>query len=82
MVRVEKRSGELEEFDTSKLEASLARAGVSEEQATRIAEKVARSVTEGTATAQVMAWAATELRHVNPTAAKKYESFKSGHASS
>jgi len=75
--KVEKRSGELEEFNASKLEASLTRAGVSEEQATKIAETVAKSVTEGTDTAQLMMKAATELRRIDPAAAKKYEAFKS-----
>lgn len=81
LVKVEKRSGELEEFEVSKLEASLTKAGVSEEQATKIAETVAKSVTEGTDTAQLLMRATTELRRIDPAAAKRYEAFKSAHTS-
>jgi 2-phosphoglycerate kinase len=77
MVKVEKRSGELEEFSASKLEASLTAAGASEQQAEKIAATVASSLKEGTETAQLMMRAASELRRTDPEAAKKYESFKS-----
>jgi ribosomal protein L40E len=75
LVRVEKRSGRLEEFDISKLRASLTKAGASDEQATRIAETIAGSVTEGTDTAQLMLQAASELRRADPTAAARYECY-------
>ena len=78
MVRVHKRSGELEQFDVSKLKASLTKAGASEENATIIAEKIARYVIEKTDTAQLMMWAAAELKQVDPAAARRYEGYKSG----
>jgi len=82
LVKVEKRSGGLEVFDVSKLEASLTKAGASEQDATRIAETVARGLTEGTDTAQLMMRAASELKRIDPAAAKKYESFKSARSPS
>lgn len=76
MVRVQKRSGALEEFNMSKLEASMTKAGASEENATRIAETVAGTVADGTETAQLMMRAASELRQVDPEAAARYETYK------
>jgi 2-phosphoglycerate kinase len=81
LVKVEKRSGEMEEFDMAKLEASLTSAGARPEEATRIAQAIAKTVTEGTETAELMMRAATELRRIDPAAAKRYEAFKSAHAS-
>ena len=77
MVKVEKRSGELEEFNASKLEASLTAAGASEQQAERIAATVASSLKEGTETAQLMMRAASELKRIDPAAAERYQGFKS-----
>jgi transcriptional regulator NrdR family protein len=77
LVKVEKRSGELEEFDMPKLESSLTKAGVSDEDATRIAETVARNLTDGTHTAELMMLVASELRRIDPAAALKYTAFKS-----
>jgi hypothetical protein len=79
LVRIEKRSGELEEFDPSKLESSLTAAGASSQDASRVTQTVASSLTEGTDTAQLMMRAATELRKTNSSAANKYENFKSAH---
>jgi ribosomal protein L40E len=76
LVKVHKRSGELEEFDMSKLEASMIKAGAGQEEATRIAATVAGSVTEGADTAQLMLRAATELRRIDPEAAERYETYK------
>ena len=77
MVRVEKHSGELEDFDMTKLESSLTKAGVSDEDATRIAETVARNLTEGTHTAELMMLVASELRRIDLAAALRYTTFKS-----
>ena len=77
LVRVHKRSGELEQFDVSKLKASLTKAGASEDNAGKIAEKIARYVIEKTDTAQLMMWAAAELKQVDPAAARRYEGYKS-----
>ena len=73
MVKVMKRS---EDFDTAKLKASLKKAGVKEEHATKVAETVARRVREGMTTAEIKRMAATELRRMDQKAARVYETFK------
>ncbi len=76
LVRIEKRSGELEEFDVQKLEGSLTKAGANEENATRIAEMVAGHVTDGMRTTQLMMLVAREFRQTDPGAARRYETYK------
>ena len=73
MVRVMKR---WEEFDKTKLKASLKKAGAKEEHATKIAETVAHKVWEGMTTAEIQQLATTELRRMDPKAATVYETYK------
>ena len=73
MVKVKKRS---EEFDTTKLKASLKRAGAKEEYATKVAETVARTAWEGMTTAEIKRLAVTELRRMDPKTATVYETYK------
>ena len=77
MVKVKKRSGEYEDFNQAKLEASLRSAGAEEEQASRISELVARSLQDGTETDDIRAMAAAELSQIDEDAAQRYQSFKS-----
>lgn len=76
MVRIEKRSGGLEEFDEAKLEASLMKAGASKEHATRIARAIASDVRDGMESGELLMRAASELKRVDPAAAKRYEAYK------
>ena len=75
MTKVRKRSGELEGFDASKLEASLTNAGAKSEFASRISETVASELTEGMATAEIRRIAAEKLGAFDRTAAQRYEAF-------
>lgn len=75
MVKVKKRSGNIEEFDRPKLEASLKKAGAKEEHATRVAETVKGKVQEGIATSEIKRLATTELRGMDAAAAQRYETF-------
>ena len=72
MVNVKKR---FEEFDRAKLKASLRKAGAKEEHATKVAERVSRTVWEGMTTTEIKRLAATELRRVDPKAATVYETY-------
>ena len=73
MVKVKKRS---ENFDKAKLKASMKKAGAKDAHATKIADKIAGKVKPGTATVVIRRWVITELRPLNPTAAKAYETYK------
>ena len=75
MTNVRKRSGELEGFDASKLEASLTSAGAKSEHASKVSETVARELSEGMATAEIRRIAARELGAYDSTTAQRYEAF-------
>ena len=76
MAKVKKRSGVLQEFDKTKVKNSLKKAGAKEEHATKVADKIAGKVKEGTATVEIMEWAITELKPLDPNAAKAYKDYK------
>ena len=71
MNRVKKRSGELQEFDRTRLTESMKRAGADERIAKDVAEKM--FVAEGTPTAEIRKHVADELRKVNPSVAEAYQ---------
>jgi transcriptional regulator NrdR family protein len=75
LTHVRKRSGELEGFDASKLEASLTSAGAKTEFASKISEAVARELSEGIATADIRRMAVRELGTYDRSAAQRYEAF-------
>ncbi len=75
MVNVKKRSGNMQEFDRAKLEASLKKAGAREEHATNVAQTITGRVREGITTPEIKQLAATELRRMDATAAQNYETF-------
>ena len=73
MVKVKKRS---EEFDKAKLKTSLKKAGAKEEHATKVADKIAGKVNEGTTTAEIWEWVIVELKPLHPKAAEAYRTYK------
>ena len=73
MVKVKKRS---EDFNKAKLKASVKKAGAKNEHATKIADKIAGKVKPGTTTIVIRRWVLTELRPIDPKAAKAYETYK------
>jgi len=73
LVKVKKRS---EDFNKAKLKASMKKAGVKDAHATKIAEKIAGKVKPGTTTVVIRRWVITELRPLDPEAAKAYEKYK------
>jgi transcriptional regulator NrdR family protein len=73
LVKVKKRS---EEFDKSKLKASIKRAGAKESHARRVADKIARKVKEGTKTVRIWEWVIAELKPLNPKAARAYRTYR------
>ena len=73
LVKVKKRS---EEFDKSKLKASMKKAGAKESHARRVAEKIAKKVEEGTKTVRIWEWVIAELRPLDPKAAKAYRTYR------
>jgi hypothetical protein len=75
MTRLRKRSGELEEFDSAKLEASLARAGASQEHAHAVSEIVAHNLREGMESMEIRRLAAAELSGRDNAAAQRYEQW-------
>lgn len=76
MVKVKNRSGATKDFDKAKLKASLKKAGAKEEHATKVANKVAGKAKEGITTIEIRRLCITELRPLDPKAAKAYETFK------
>ena len=74
MVKVRKRS---EEFDKSKLKASLKKAGAKESHARRVADKIARKVKSGTKTVQIWEWVIAELKPLDRKAATAYRTHRS-----
>ena len=73
MVKVKKRS---EDFEKTKLIASVKKAGAKDEHATKVADIVAGKVKEGTETFLIRQWVITELTPLDPRAAKAYETYK------
>ncbi|NIR86468.1 hypothetical protein GWO13_02420 [Candidatus Bathyarchaeota archaeon] len=76
MVKVKKRSGAMQDFDSAKLKASLKKAGAEEEHATKVAETIAGRVREGMTTAEIKRLTATELRKMDQRTARAYETFR------
>ena len=72
MVKVKKRS---EKFNKTKLKASVKKAGAKDAHA-KIADKIAGKVKPGTTTVVIWWWVITELRPIDPKAAKAYETYK------
>lgn len=70
MTRVRKRSGELQEFDRTKLIESMRRAGADEQVARGIAEKTA--VVDGASTMDIRRDVVEELRKLNEDVAEAY----------
>ena len=73
MVEVKKRS---EGFDKAKLKVSVKKAGAKDEHATKVADNIASKVKEGMTTFEIRQWVITELRPLDPKAAKAYETYK------
>ena len=75
MTNVRKRSGELQDFDPAKLEASMTNAGAKSEYAAKISERIARQISEGMATADIVTMVAMELSAYDRNAAQRYEAY-------
>ena len=73
MVKVKKRS---EEFDKAKLKTSLKKAGAKEEHVTKVADKIADKVREGTTTVEIWEWSIAELKPLDPKVAEAYRTYK------
>lgn len=73
LVKVKKRS---EEFDKAKLKTSLKKAGAKEEHATKVADKIADKVKEGTTTVEIWEWSIAELKPLDPKAGEAYRTYK------
>jgi hypothetical protein len=73
LVKVKKRS---ENFNKAKLKVSMKKAGAKDAHATKIADKIAGKVKPGTTTVVIKRWVITELRPLDPEAAKAYEKYK------
>ena len=70
MSSVKKRSGDMQEFNRSKLEESMKRAGAKEDMAMRIAEKI--TAQDGVATAELRRMVGEELRKEDVATADAY----------
>ena len=73
LVKVKKRS---EEFDKAKLKTSMKKAGAKEEHATKVADKIAGKVKEGTETVEIWEWVIVELKPLDPKVAEAYRTYK------
>ena len=73
MVKVKKRS---ENFNKAKLKASMKKAGAKDAHATKIADKIAGKVKQGTTTVVIRRWVITELRPLDSKVAKAYQTYK------
>jgi len=73
LVKVKKRS---ENFNKAKLKASIKKAGAKDAHATKIADKIAGKVKQGTTTVVIRRWVITELRPLDSEAAKAYTTYK------
>jgi transcriptional regulator NrdR family protein len=76
LVKVKKRSGMMQEFDKAKLKNSLKKAGTKEDHATKVSDKIAGKVKEGTTTVEIWEWCVTELKPLDSKASKSYEGYK------
>jgi len=74
MAKLKKRSGKEEEYNRTKLEGSLRKAGATEETTRHVAERV--SPREGMTTSELRGQVATELKSRNPEVAKRYENAR------
>jgi 2-phosphoglycerate kinase len=74
MPKLKKRLGKEEEFDRTKLEKSIKKAGASENTARMIAEGVKHR--EGMATSEIRNHVIAELKRHEPEAAKRYETHR------
>jgi ATP cone domain len=75
MMRIRKKSGELEDFDRGKLERSMLRAGASADTARRISERV--QLVEGLSTDDLRRRVAEELQRENQALSGAYMSTRS-----
>jgi hypothetical protein len=66
----------MQEFDKAKLKTSMKKAGAKEEHTTKVADKVAGKVKEGTATLEIREWVITEITPLDSEAAKAYANYK------
>lgn len=73
LVKVKKRS---ENFDKTKLKASIKKAGAKDKHATAVAEKIASKVKAGTTTVLIRRWVITELTPLDAEAAEAYMKYK------
>ncbi len=73
-MKIQKKSGELQEFDRRKLEESVRRAGASQDVAKRIAEKIQPS--EGMSTQDIRRRVSDELRNENMALSGAYMSAR------
>jgi len=73
LVKVKKRS---ENFNKAKLKGSIKKAGAKDTHARKVADKIAGKVKAGTTTVVIRRWVITELRPLDPKAAKAYETYK------
>lgn len=76
MAKVKKRSGIMQEFEKAKCKTSMKKAGAKEEHATKVADKVAGKVKDGTATVEIREWVITELTPLDSKATKAYSTYK------
>jgi len=74
MAKLKKRSGQEEEFNRTKLEGSLRKAGATEETVRHVAERIRPR--EGMTTSELRGQVATELKSRNPEVAKRYENTR------
>jgi hypothetical protein len=74
MTLVVKRAETQEEFNTTKLEASITRAGATEETAREIAARIDPATLR--TTEEIRARVAEELRNTDPTLAERYEATR------
>jgi 2-phosphoglycerate kinase len=73
LVKIKKRS---EDFSKKKLKASIAKAGATDANATKIADKIAGRVKQGTTTGMIRRWVIIELRKLDQKVAEAYETYK------
>jgi len=73
LVKVKKRS---EDFNKAKLKASMKKAGAKDKDATKVADKIASKVKEGTTTVQIRRWVMIELKLLDARATEAYRKYK------
>jgi len=73
LVKVKKRS---ENFNKAKLKASIEKAGAKDKHATKVTDKIASKVKEGTTTVLIRRWVITELKPLDAKAAEAYRKYK------